>query len=955
MTKIIIFQASFVVSGIMCFESCGNTIHGFLNHCISDCIKEKILPSDARLMVDAEPNGLGIHKLILSIDSEQDDFIPIEHFHSILSARIKEDIVFDIIDNSEEEHRNKFSAVNWINILINLLSMGATVIFVMIFPPSILLTVGLTTLTFLTTAFTSREYLLAFFRNLWTKNIANMATTISLGLFLCLAHTLFHAVTMPLATSFSMIFMSFIMPMLLITFINGMDEIKRLVLEKSKQIQLKGIKTLFPKMSEKYRCYQLSQNESVLVSNIINRVFETCETENESISFIKKILDTHEVREDQKNSLKEGMLIEVKQGECFPVDCILVQGDTVIDASLLTGESQQNSRLWQNVPAGAINLGQAVTVYAVKSPYNSTVNSLLFRSNRARNPVVSEPVIPKFTYLYTILVLMGIIVAVLAPAAFGVATLSLVMQNVIGILFSICPCTIAIALQLPKLISTYQRSSKNIHLRDVSLVESDADEIEIIVFDKTGTLTTSTSVVESFDSALDSSVWQRVYLLEKAHGREHPLAKAIQTHYETHSQGQPLFTDVEECTRDEKNRGLTARVQGKTLHIGSFDYLQRNQIPLPALNQSKIEQGFSAVCVAEEGEYKGTIYIKHQARHGVQDALTRLKNEGKKIIMLTGDILLSARGFNKQINSVFNEEDIHAKKDPREKELFLKELMNTAGVNPKKVWFVGDGLNDAPCCRIVSEMGGVSCAMDSNDKSVFFTDISLNGSFDYLFKHKKLNHSLQDNIAQNKGILIYSTIAFLAFIISFSIAGIAVSPLIPMGIMLSTTSFVLFNSYRTQLAIDIALDKDIGWPKRLLSSNLSIGLLLGASFLLIVSVLVATITTGGLALPVIAFTTGAATAFSSVCTLSAMGLFSAFLMLLTASLLSEKSNPLGNEPILNVSEQPRNSSLSVSVSEGLTISERKSYGSLFVASPVSPLFDLDADRSLGIGISSIKV
>jgi P-type Cu+ transporter len=224
--------------------------------------------------------------------------------------------------------------------------------------------------------------------------------------------------------------------------------------------------------------------------------------------------------------------------------------------------------------------------------------------------------------------------------------------------------------------------------------------------------------------------------------------------------------------------------------------------------------------------------------------------------------------------------------------------------NPKGVWFVGDGLNDLPCCRIVSEKGGVSCAMNATDKSAFFTDISLDGSLNYVFEHKKLNASLQQTITQNKGILIYSTLAFLTFIISFSIAGIAVSPLIPMAVMLATTLFVLFNSYRTQLGIDTVLDKAVAWPKKLLSSNLSMGLLLGATTLLIASTLIATIATGGLALPVFAFTAGAAMAVSSVFTLLAIGLSTAFTLLFTTSLLSKKTGeteapkiPINHPPI----------------------------------------------------------
>ncbi|WP_419420279.1 HAD-IC family P-type ATPase [Legionella sp. D16C41] len=919
MKKITIFQESLLVSGIMCFDSCGNTIQSLLHACINECIEKKMLPADAEFIVDAEPNGLGIHRLTISIESEAVDFSPPKNFHDELLAKIKEDIIFDVIDGQGEQQDSKHKKANWINILINLIAIGLIITLAFVFPPSILLTASLTILSFLTTAFTAREYLLNFFRNLRTRKLANMPTTISLGWFLSLAHTIFHSVAMPLAISFSMVFMSFIMPIILITCINGMDEIKRLVLEKSKKVQLKGIKALFPQMSERYHCYQLSQAQLEILSHRLDMLLKSKnQNSSQSISlndiddnviFIQEILNTAATQEKQRNLLRKGMLIEIQPGECFPVDCILVQGNTIIDASLLTGESQQSKQLWQNIPAGAINLGQKVTVYATKNTYNSTVNSLLFRSNRPRNTATSEA-IPQFAYIYMALVGAGMVAAIFAPIAFSVMATALILPNVIGILFSVCPCTIAIAHQLPKLISVHHRSSKGIHLRDESLAVGQTDEIHTIVFDKTGTLTTGNSLVESSDIALNSPLWQRIYLLEKLHGRGHLLARAIQNYYEANANNQLLFDEVKEHKLDEQNRGLTARVQEKLIQIGSAEYLKNNNIILPELDKTKIAQGFSAVYVAEDGIYKGAIYIKHEVRKGIIEALSRLKNEGKKIIMLTGDNLLSARGFNKQINSIFAEEDIHVGQTPQDKEDFLRKIMDNPGVNPKGVWFVGDGLNDAPCCRIVSEKGGVSCAMDSSDKTAFFTDICLNGSLNYLFKHNKLNRSLQQNTIQNQGILIYSTIASLAFIISFSIAGIAVSPLISMTIMLSTTLFVLFNSYRTQLTIDNALDEAISWPKKLLGSNLSIGLLLGASALIIGSVLAATIATGGLALPIITFTT-AITAFSSVCTLSAIGLFSAFVLLLSTTLLFKKNNPITNTLSLNT-DQRVNSNSSIS-------------------------------------------
>jgi Cu+-exporting ATPase len=126
-----------------------------------------------------------------------------------------------------------------------------------------------------------------------------------------------------------------------------------------------------------------------------------------------------------------------------------------------------------------------------------------------------------------------------------------------------------------------------------------------------------------------------------------------------------------------------------------------------------------------------------------------------------------------------------------------------------------------------------------------------------------------------------------------------------MAIMISSTLFVLFNSYRSQLAIDNTMDKVTSWPKKILASNISVALLVGASALHICSVLIATITTGGLALPVIAFTAGGLSAFCSVCSLTAIGMTGAFTLLLVTHLVTEQFASSQEEGLNNTVHQPQ--------------------------------------------------
>lgn len=910
MTKKIPFQDSFLVSGIMCFQGCGATIQRGLDNCLGKYKKEGLVSANAQLVMDAEPQALGIHRLFITITTEGQEFNQNDRFKEQVSARFKKSVDslgFEVINNYEEEKKEGYS-VNWVNIVTNLLTIAAISTLGLLFSPSILLTFGLTALSFLTTAFTARHYLRNFFRNPGDTNVLNMNTTVTLGWFLSLAHTLYHAISMPFLSGFSMMFMCFIMPVVLIAIINGMDEIKRKILNQSKKMHLHGIKMLFPQMAEEYPCYQLSTAESFL-SQPIDLILGNDKDFDAFFNCIEDIVVADKLVMERKNSLKEGMLIKINHGDCFPVDCILINGQTIVDSSLLTGEAQQSKRRLDFIPAGAINLSEPVVVYASKDPYHSTVNQLLFRSNRAKENIIAKPN-HNFTYLYTALIAVGIAAAIIAPWALGILTFSLSLQNITGILFAICPCTIAIAHQLPSLLNLYQRSNQGITVRDENICSQNV-EIHTVVFDKTGTLTTGNSQVESSEG-ISASLWARIYLLEKHQGAAHPLAKAITRYYESKTSQSSIIQDIDKVSKDRNSRGLSALVQGRELHIGSADYLRQFNIHVPELDSHKTEQGFTPVYVAEDKKYKGAIYIKHEIRKDVLAALTRLKNAGTKIIMLTGDSESSALGFNQQNGSIFALEDIHAEQTPQHKETFLSSLMNTNNADPKGVWFIGDGLNDAPCAKTVSEKGGISCAMTADDKTSFFTDISLNGSLDYLFAHNKLNQFLKKNILQNQGLLMYSALAFTAFIVSFAIAGIAVSPIIPLMIMASTTLMVLFNSYRVQLAIDCVLDKKTSWLKRLLASDASIGLLTGASLQFMCGLLISTIATGGLAFPAVVFTAGTALAISSVCLLSATTLCALFIVLATTYLcfdkyvnIQEENSPLTPSPLgANVAASP---------------------------------------------------
>lgn len=874
MTKPIIFETSYLITGIMCSleGGCGTSIESFLRQQFQSLKEQKKLPADAELSIYTVAGDLGVHRLSLIIESEDTDF----DYGDLRKEFAEDDICgFDILDESKTNEPRKTNRSNWYNIG---LSISATLLLIGLsfIPACWPLTLALTVVSFGVTAYTGRKYFSEFATGLANGSINNMAAPISAGWLLSLGHAIYHG-TMPVSGDFSMVFMSYIMPVLLMTLINAMDEIKRFILGKSADIHLKNQQKLEPQTEENYLCYPLTPDITEFLDRQILNAKQSAQTAdlNQGAADVTRLLDRLEAEsalECSRKTLKKNMIIRIRRGEHFPADAIILKGTTLIDPGILTGEPRQNMTFPQEVPSGAVNLGQEVLVYTTATPYNSTFNKLMFRSNRSHDPITKESTRPWFAYLYAALIIVGIAASLLIPVSLGLFSISLLINNLTGILFSVCTCTLVMAHELPKLLSNYQRYNKGIFIRDKNLLEQ-TNPIHTFVFDKTGTLTTGNSQVHSLEN-ISQALLQRIHLLEKHHGANHPVARAIIRYYEN-NYGNTLLDEVKQVSAD--SNGLTGLVQGRQICIGSREYFEQNAIQIPdqAFRNEKTAQGYTAVCVAEDGLYAGTIYIKHQPRPGIINQLKRLRAQGKRIIMLTGDTEAAAHHFNLQNGSVFKQEDIYAGQKPLDKEQKLVELLKT---KPEGVCFTGDGLNDGPSASMVVEEGGISCAMDSTDKVASFTSLSLNGNLDYLFVHEELNNFTSKTVLQNQSLIIASTLAFLAFYICFSIAGIGVPSLIPVIIMTVTTLITLFNSYRVKLAVDVALDKASSLFKQALVSDFSIALLAAAGLTLMLSVLLPTMAIGGLSLPIFTFAAGTLMSISTVCLMLTIAMAATFIL-----------------------------------------------------------------------------
>lgn len=853
-----VYEDSFLISGIMCSSGCGYNIE----NTIRDYLEKRF--KDACIYISSSPFGVvldGIYKYKIEIKSSKK--IEVLNLTRDIKDKVKEldSTQFKIF---EENVDAEFSYKNWINVAVNITALALIVILNAIFPPSLILSLGLMAISFVVTLYTTREYIFSFLKSINSKNFFSMSVTVTLGWALALVHAVYHLWFMPLSSSFAMFFMNFVMPLILVIIVNIMDEIKRNIEKKSKKVFLNGIQSLFPEMQDSYEGVKLSEES---IQDIDLRI-------NKSQELSSEIINSYAYEQYSRNLISENMLLKIKAGECFPVDGKIVYGHTYVDRSVINGEPATDVTFGTIIEAGCINIWKDVVILTQSTEYYSTVNRLILDANTRHNddPIPhnssnldklelekKEPIFNKnnkFYYFYFGLLGAGVILSVILSYVFGTLTLSMMLQIMVGVLFSICPCTIGVAYYLPKLLKVLELSNNEIIINDAELPQNIVD-FDTFIFDKTGTLTNESKV--SCHENIDENLWKKIYQVETLLGRKHPIALAIQHYVED------KYPDVKNIKKNYVDfavsevceiaaNGVCAKIGSEVIAIGNSTYLKSRNIQV---DDKDIYAG-TCTFIAVNDHYVGNIEVQHALRPGILDSLHKLKyfnpNKPKKLVMLTGDRASAANSLNSQCNNIFGEE-VYSEKKPYQKSQIIKDIFQQS--LDKNICFIGDGMNDTLCAKEVRALGGVSISISAKAKAAFFTDMSLNESLDYFFLQKQIDVKQEKILKQNRWIMVGSAIIFLTFLISFEILGIGVSPLIPMTIMFASTVFTLFNSYRMQVITNNILNSNNTLKvNKLLSSDVSIGLLSAGSISLVASVLVASISTLHLSLPLFVFNGG---------------------------------------------------------------------------------------------------
>lgn len=476
---------------------------------------------------------------------------------------------------------------------------------------------------------------------------------------------------------------------------------------------------------------------------------------NKSRSSISSLMD---IRADYANLIINGKekkvspetvkvedVILVKPGEKVPLDGVVIEGESFIDTSALTGESVPRKIVPNDeILSGGINTSGLLKVKVTKKFGESTVSRILeMVENAASKKADTEKFITKFAKVYTpIVVVLAILIAVIPSIFIKDALFSTWLYRSLVFLVVSCPCALVVSVPLGFFAGIGGASKKGVLVKGSNYLELLKD-LETVVFDKTGTLTEGVfSVTEINTNGIDKEKLIEVAAMAESFSN-HPIAISIIKEY-----GKEIDKEVIKEYKEISGRGIKAVINNEEVLVGNSKLMNEFNILY-----NEVDSIGTVVYCAINGEFKGSIVISDKIKENAVEALINLKKAGvKKTVMLTGDNKKTAYKVGEKINI----DEVHSELLPLDKVREVEELLKRSNKNGKLA-FVGDGVNDAPVLAradIGIAMGGIGsdAAIEAADIVLMKDDI--NALVDAINVSKKTNKILWQNIVFALGIKI---------------------------------------------------------------------------------------------------------------------------------------------------------------------------------------------------------
>ncbi len=488
--------------------------------------------------------------------------------------------------------------------------------------------------------------------------------------------------------------------------------------------------------------------------------------------------------------VKPGDVLRIRPGEKIPVDGLVVEGESHVDESMVTGEPlPENKKEGETLIGATVNGTGSLLMRAEKVGADtllSQIVQMVANAQRSRAPI-QKLVDTVSSYFVPAVIGVSVITFAIWSIWGPEPAIALAVINAVAVLIIACPCALGLATPMSIMVATGKGATMGVLIKNAEALEV-MRKVDTLVVDKTGTLTegkpalVAVNVSEGFD---ENRSLQLAASLER--NSEHPLAEAIVRGAE--ARGLKLFspTDFQSVT----GKGVTGEVDGSKIVLGNRKLLESRQIDAAGLVSAADEQrseGQTVMFLAIDGKLAGLIGVADPIKESTPEAIRDLHAEGIQVVMLTGDSRKTAEAVAAKLDI----DQVVAEVLPDEKAAIVEKFQKEG----RLVAMAGDGINDAPAlaqAHVGVAMGtGTDVAMESAGVTL------IKGDLRGIVRARRLSGATMKNIRQNLFFaFVYNSLGVpVAAGILYPVFGMLLSPMIAAAAMSFSSVSVILNALR---------------------------------------------------------------------------------------------------------------------------------------------------------------
>lgn len=486
-----------------------------------------------------------------------------------------------------------------------------------------------------------------------------------------------------------------------------------------------------------------------------------------------------------------GDRLRVRPGDAIPIDGVVVEGRSSVDESMLTGEPAPVLKEVEAAVTGGTVNGTGSLVMEARAVGSDTMLARIVRmvadAQRSRAPIqaVADQVSGWFVPL---VVLVSIATFVVWSLVGPEPRMGHAMLNAIAVLVIACPCALGLATPMSIMVGTGRGAQAGVLVKNAEALQG-LEKVDTLVIDKTGTLTEGKPkliAVQTIGSVVENDLLALAAAVEGQ--SEHPLAHAIVVAAKDRELQLGTVSDFASQT----GLGVSAKVDGRPVVIGNAEQMRRIGADPKALDADadrRRGEGAGVILVAIDGALAGLLAVADPVRANAGEAIAALRQQGLRVIMLTGDNQTNADAVGRAVGGL---DDVRAGLRPEDKARIIGELK----AGGAKVAMAGDGINDAPALAAAD----VGLAMGTGtDVAIESAGITLTrGDLSAIVRARKLARATMRNIRQNLFFsFLFNGIGVpVAAGVLYPVAGILLSPMLAGAAMALSSLTVVLNALR---------------------------------------------------------------------------------------------------------------------------------------------------------------